>query len=1323
MKKITFIFSFAIFLCLFSGFTYGQADFTADNFSGCAPLTVNFTDQSTGATSWSWDLGNGNNSTSQNPSALYNTVGDYTVVLTINGGTSSHTEVIHVFASPVASFIADDDTTCEGNSLTFTSTSTQGSAAITTYTWSFGDGNVITGGSTISHAYALAGNYSVNLVVIDGNNCQSQSSNFTVHVVPGPHANFVMSPQSSCVVPQNVSFSNLTAPQANSYVWTFGDPASGSADTSFLASPPAHLYSANGSYTITLTATTGNCTSVFTQTFVASPITASFTSLPDTICRFDTLFFNNTTVPPPSLAGWNFGDPASGAFNVSNSINPYHVYGSSGWFHITMVADIGNGCTDSDTDSVYVQPQPVFTAFTTNDSTLCNVPATIHFQSTGDANINQWHWDFGDGIAVDTSVLQNPNYTYNNFGSYTIQLIATNSFGCTDTVTRPNYIIIQPPTVQITSPMDSGCANTDQFTFNALSTNVLGDTTSVYHWDFGDGATLNNGPTVTHTYTQCNVYNVTVTITTSGGCTATDTRPGWIKTGFPPTANFGWQPSVMCYNDTTTFTDSSLANGCPVTGWQWSFGSNEQNPEYVFPDTGVYDVTLTAYSNGCPDTMERQQIITIHPPKAIFTFYYNCTNPYQVQFYDTSHGDELVIWNFGDGDTDNTNIQSVIHTYAQRGSYQVLLHAYNFTYGCDDSTMATINIYDPDANITVSSGQGCHPFTVNFSGTTSQDALLYAWDFGDPASGLLNFSNLPTPQHTFNAPGFYTVLLTITDPHGCTDTTTYVVHAVGPEASFTSPDTTGCRPFNATFNSTSVGEGSPLSQYIWNFTYPGISDIDTTTAGTATHLYPVSGFYTIALTVIDAAGCRDSIVNTSYISVTFPIPQFSGVDTFICDSTQNPYTVVVNGASPFDYEWDFGDGSAPVINTNVVAASNTEQHTYFQNNHTYTVSVKVTDVNGCDTTITTNILVLRPTANFSVTQADSCGYTSAFFNGPNTDYISAWVWHPNGPFGYTGTAVNEDPQFNFTIPGYYGASLTVTNPGCTVTSHQDSLVFVPGPQSYFDFPPVVHCPPVDVTFTSHLVSGTYNYIQWDFGDGSIGQTNAPDSVTTHTYYADGVYNPTAQIAYTLSSGRVCLYTDTNITGAQIVVQSYMDVDITQDTILLTEGLSDTLTSLLTTTVNDPPYTYNWTLYPGSEALSIYNITSAIYNSDAGDTAIILVVIDNSGCEARDTVYIIVQLCEKDLTIPNVFTPSGEGNTGDGKNDTYYIKDLCPIEDFKMTIYNRWGNIVYETTDYGFHWDGTDDNGKDCSEGVYYYTLHAKRSDLHGYIHLIRGKKN
>src|SRR4029078_5059165 len=142
MKKSTLIFSFAILFCIFSKTSNGQAQFIADVYAGCDHLDVHFTDQSGGATSWLWNFGNGNTSTDQHPDAQYNSVGTFIVTLTINGGTSSVPDTIHVSQSPSASFTLDDDTTCIGYPLTFYSTSIPGTGNLNTYEWSFGDGQV-----------------------------------------------------------------------------------------------------------------------------------------------------------------------------------------------------------------------------------------------------------------------------------------------------------------------------------------------------------------------------------------------------------------------------------------------------------------------------------------------------------------------------------------------------------------------------------------------------------------------------------------------------------------------------------------------------------------------------------------------------------------------------------------------------------------------------------------------------------------------------------------------------------------------------------------------------------------------------------------------------------------------------------------------------------------------------------------------------------------------------------------------------------------------------------------------------------------------------
>src|SRR6185295_18014431 len=156
--------------------------------------------------------------------------------------------------------------------------------------------------------------------------------------------------------------------------------------------------------------------------------------------------------------------------------------------------------------------------------------------------------------------------------------------------------------------------------------------------------------------------------------------------------------------------------------------------------------------------------------------------------------------------------------------------------------------------------------------------------------------------------------------------------------------------------------------------------------------------------------------------------------------------------------------------------------------------------------------------------------------------------------------------------------------------------------------------------------------------------------------------------------------DSNLTG-DILITNVLSVDITEDSILISEGRMDTLTSTYTDPSNNSPYTYTWTVIHSGDVLPIYNITGAVYTATDGDSAVALVLQDAMGCQAYDTVRTIVIPCEKDLLIPNVFTPNG-----DSLNSTYYIEDLCPIPDFKFEIFNRWGNLVFESNDYMFRWD-------------------------------------
>jgi PKD repeat protein len=164
--------------------TEPNADFAGNPTSGCAPLTVQFTDKSTGCpsdptlgkpTGWKWDFGDGGISTLQHPSHTYANVGTYNVTLTVTNNcgsdTATKTDYIKVAdVNPTADFIGTPPIGCAPLTVNFNDTSTGGP---TSWQWDFGDG----GTSTLqhpSHTYASPGTYTVKLTVT--NNCGADTA-------------------------------------------------------------------------------------------------------------------------------------------------------------------------------------------------------------------------------------------------------------------------------------------------------------------------------------------------------------------------------------------------------------------------------------------------------------------------------------------------------------------------------------------------------------------------------------------------------------------------------------------------------------------------------------------------------------------------------------------------------------------------------------------------------------------------------------------------------------------------------------------------------------------------------------------------------------------------------------------------------------------------------------------------------------------------------------------------------------------------------------------------------------------------------------------
>ena len=1064
----------SIFLALlgFTGKAQLNPQFTATPTSGCSPLVVSFTDQTTGnPTQWKWDLGNGITSFLQNPSTTYFIPGIYTVKLVVENGTGTDsiikTQYITIYENPVVDFNASPRSGCFPLPVHFTDLSTSASGTITQWQWDFGDG---TFGNTQNpvHTYTAAGNYNVSLVVTSNHGCfKSLTKTQFVQIANGATANFSNSIPNSCTPPVNINFQNLsTGTGVLTYQWNFGDGGTS------VQTAPSHNYTTAGSYTVQLIVTnsTGCRDTITRPNAVTIGVTHTSFTAADSTCVGSPVTITNTSLPAPASVLWNFGDATT-----STTVNPVKTYLLPGTYQIKLINNFG-ACIDSTVKSIVVSPLPSV-SFSTNDTVACNAPFTVHFTSNSPGTLS-YQWTFGDG---GTSTLANPVHTYTATGNYTVHLTCTNSFGCSNSTTKTNYIKIQLPQATINNLPQSGCS---LFTWTFSVGITSSEPATGYLWDFGDGGTSTQlNPT--HTF-SAGTYTIKLIITTASGCTDTVIERNGIKVGTKPVANFSANPRDVCAHTPVNFTDLSTGS---VDQWLWDFGdggtSTMQNPIYVYEDTGYFAVQLVIWNNGCPDTIRFPNYIHINPPIAQFTVTSNCTEPFKRIFTDQSIGADEWNWDFGDGGT--SNIPSPVHIYGAPGTYIIKLTVRNFTTGCTYTRTNTQIVSHEIANFTATDTVICKRTTVTFNaiGSNPANIALYQWAFGDGASA----TGLST-SHAYTTAGFYDVSLIAVNYNGCRDTLVkhQYIRVNGPTAGFTVSASASCLLTTITFTDTSATDGThAITQWIWNY---GDGHIDTLAAGGAVqHNYTSAGAYTISLTVTDNNGCRDSIIKSGAVTISRPVAGFTA-DTASCPGKNIQFVNSSTGPGLI-YNWNFGDGGTSISASPV--------HAYAANG-IYSVKLVIYDQYGCSDSLTriNYITITTPIANFTVSDsAGTCPPLIVSFTNSSQSYTSlSW------DFGDGTTTTNPNPSHFYNVPGTYFASLTITGPGgCTSVKQQK--ITVRGPYGSFTYGPLTGCKPLTVNFkaTTH---DRVSFV-WDFADGTTIATN--DSIISHTYTIVGSYIP------------------------------------------------------------------------------------------------------------------------------------------------------------------------------------------------------------------------
>jgi uncharacterized delta-60 repeat protein len=816
------------------------ANFSADPTFGVAPLTLIFTDLSTGdIDTWSWDFDNDGteDSTEQNPVYTYDVVGTYTVSLTVSGlgGSDVDTRIDYITVGesavpPVAQFTASPTRGAVPLTVQFSDLSTGG---IMDYYWEFGDGQTSTERNP-AHQYQSFGNYTVKLTVTGpaGTDFRGKVDYVQATEAP-PVAGFVAVPTSG-VVPLNVTFTDQSTGVINSWSWDFdSDGTEDSTDQN----PAAVLYNLPGLYTVTLTVTGPGGGVIERKTdyvYVQAEPAADFSASPTSgEAPIDVTFTDQSTGAIDSWA-WDFDNDGT---TDSTEQNPTFTYSIAGTYTVKLtVTDPGGPDVKLKTDYIHVSASSLTADFTASPTSGAP-PLGVTFTDQSVGTVTIWDWDFDHDGSTD-STEQNPLYTYNTPGTYTVTLTVN---GGPEVRQRTDYVYVTEAAPQAefdANPTSGEVPLSVQFIDLSLGT------VTDWYWEFGDGGTSTE-QNPSHEYQAGGDYTVMLTVTGPGGSHAKG-RVDYIHGGdLPPEPDFVGDPTTGDAPLTVTFTD--LSTGV-ITDWYWEFDdgetSTEQHPVHEFQDPGFYTVKLTVTGPGGGEFRGKIAYVLVsdEPPVADFTA--NQTSglrPLRVEFTDLSTG---VItgwyWDFGDGGWSND--EDPKHDYHTPGDYTVALTVSG--PGGEDvrGIVDYIHVLEapPVADFIASPTIVAAGADVQFTDLSIGTIADYAWDFDNDGS---TDSTEQNPTHAYQSPGYYTVRLTVSAPAGLdfSERVDYIYANAGPVAAFTASPTSGNRPLTVQFADRSTGS---VADYLWEF-----GDGDTSTEQNPVHQYLGVGDFTVRLTV------------------------------------------------------------------------------------------------------------------------------------------------------------------------------------------------------------------------------------------------------------------------------------------------------------------------------------------------------------------------------------------------------------------------------------------------------------------------------------------
>ena len=543
-------------------------------------------------------------------------------------------------------------------------------------------------------------------------------------------------------------------------------------------------------------------------------------------------------------------------------------------------------------DSIMVYPAP---AVDFEMGSACNNAATaFNNTSTSIDSISDWTWYFGTG---DSSLLEEPEYLFQDSGSYQVQLVAQTINGCAS-AKQDTIEVFLAPTAQFS--MDTSCASA----FVTINDSSTANSGSIIHWTWiaENDTQLVSSPIIL--FDSMGLKNVTLMVSTSHGCADTVSESVFVKPSPTPLFNL----DNTCLGDSTLFTNQSeFTQG--TMQYSWSFGdgstSNENHPMHLYSSIGTYEAVLNVIgSNGCIDSSQLEVVVSV-PPVVSFTAQQSpiCTST-DIQFLDQSTVSTGSIiaweWDFGGGNIDT--IQHPTVSFSDSGQYFVTLRAFSGTKCSKHDSAEIVVLESPEARLAIDATCINQETQLMDSSLSKNGDAISGWTWTVNDTLVSNNANATI---TATQTGFISVGLLIETALGCYQFTDTVIEIVeSPTVQILDLNEVYCTELDLDFTSDYTTDNTDgIKNWSWTFIQQEvILDFDSTNFFSPSS--SDTGKHSIQLMVNTNFGCiaidtQEIIISQSpIVDITFNMP---------CEFDTVYFEPSIEGTN-YNYAWDFGDG-------------------------------------------------------------------------------------------------------------------------------------------------------------------------------------------------------------------------------------------------------------------------------------------------------------------------------------------------------------------------------------------------------------------------------